>query len=62
MTKTQRPYTEHDIAVWPDGGWAELGEVWDGHYHWKSDDYEIVREDDFDRLKALGLAENFGIP
>jgi hypothetical protein len=28
----------------------------------KSDDYEIVREDDDARLKALGLAEDFDIP
>jgi len=25
-------------------------------------DYEIVREDDFARLKELGLAEDFDIP
>lgn len=62
MTNAAQPYTQDDIAVWPDGSWAELGDVWNGHYHWKSDDYEIVRADDVDRLKALGLAEDFGIP
>ncbi|MFA7603337.1 MAG: hypothetical protein WCY29_10050 [Novosphingobium sp.] len=62
MTNAQRPFNEYDIVVWPDGDWAELGEVWDGYWNWKSDDYEIVRADDDDRLKALGLAEDFGIP
>lgn len=62
MTNTQRPLHLDDIAVWPDGFWAELGEVWDGHFSHRSDDYEIVRLEDDARLKALGLAEDFGIP
>ena len=62
MTNTARPWTQDDIAVWPDGCWAELGEVWEGYWNWKSDDYEIVRADDDEGLKALGLAEDFGIP
>lgn len=33
--------TEEDETyyVWPDGTIADVDEVWDGHYDWKSDDY-----------------------
>lgn len=62
MTNTTRPHSIDDIAVWPDGWWATLGAVWNGHYIHRSDDYEIVREDDVARLKELGLAEDFDIP
>jgi len=62
MTNMKRPVCQDDIAVWPDGSWAELGEVWNGDYDWKSDDFEIVRFDDVERLKALGIADDLGIP
>ncbi len=61
MTDAQ-PYRFDDIAVWPDGSWTELDEIWRGDYAWRSDDYEIVRLDDHARLTALGLAEDFGFP
>jgi hypothetical protein len=62
MNSTPRPFDPDDIAVWPDGFWATLAEVWDGHFNHRSDDYETVRIEDHARLKALGLAEDFGIP
>ncbi len=62
MTSNAPPYSVDDIAIWPDGWWASLGAVWNGHYDNRSNDYEIVREDDFARLKELGLAEDFDIP
>jgi hypothetical protein len=31
MATSDRP-TIDDIAVWPDGTWATLGTVWNGHY------------------------------
>jgi hypothetical protein len=62
MASTKRPFDQEDIAVWPDGTWAELGEVWNGHWNHKSDDYEIVPLEDEARLKSLGLAEDFDIP
>jgi hypothetical protein len=45
----------NDIAVWPDGTWAELSAVWNGEYQSMSDDYEVVSSDDDARLKALGV-------
>lgn len=62
MTNTQRRYGQDDIAIWPDGCWAELRDVWNGDYAWKSGDYEIVRIEDEVRLKTLGLAPDLGIP
>lgn len=53
---TRKPHRE-DLVVWPDGEWARLGEVRDGEYGWKSDDYEIVANDDIKRLTALGIAD-----
>ncbi|WP_454885419.1 hypothetical protein [Sphingomonas oryzagri] len=62
MTNATRAQSIDDIVVWPDGWWATLGAVWNGHYNHRSDDYEIVREGDVARLKELGLAEDFDIP
>jgi hypothetical protein len=62
MASTQRPHHPDDIVVWPDGTWATLGEVWAGDFGWMSDDYEIVRADDVERLKALNLADDLGLP
>lgn len=56
MTQDTRPHHSDDIAIWPDGCWATLGDIWDNQFNWKSDDYEIVRLDDISRLRALGLA------
>ncbi len=53
-TTTRVPDIE-DIAVWPDGTWATIEDVRNGEYTWRSDDYEIVRYDDTDRLNALGI-------
>jgi hypothetical protein len=50
-----RLFTEDDIAVWADGSWATLGEVWNGECTHKSDDYEIIREEDNARLFELGI-------
>ncbi|RWK43776.1 hypothetical protein [Mesorhizobium sp.] len=58
----QQPYRRDDIVVWPDGTWAYLGEVWAGDFSWKSDDYEIVRLEDVERLEALNLADELGLP
>jgi hypothetical protein len=52
-----KPLHRQDIAVWPDGTWAELGDVWNGGYHFMSDDYEVVSLEDHVRLKALGIDE-----
>lgn len=46
-----------DIAVWPDGTWAEIGDVWSGEYTFMSDDYEVVPIKDHARLDALGIAD-----
>ncbi|RWJ31986.1 hypothetical protein [Mesorhizobium sp.] len=62
MASTQWPYRLDDIVVWQDGTWATLGEVWAGDFGWMSDDYEIVRADDVERLKALNLADDLGLP
>lgn len=58
---TQKPYHHDDIAVWPDGSWASLGEVWAGECDWKSDDYEKVRLEDVERLVELNLAFELGL-
>ncbi|MFD1911822.1 hypothetical protein [Halodurantibacterium flavum] len=62
MTNARQPYHPDDIVVWPDGGWATLGEVQAGEYGWRSDDYEVVRLEDIERLKVLGLAEDLDLP
>jgi hypothetical protein len=46
-----------DIAVWPDGFWATLGEIRNGACNHRSDDFEIVRLEDHARLKELGIAD-----
>ncbi len=61
MPNEIRPHNTDDIAFWPDGTWATLGEVWAGGFTFMSDDFEIVRWDDDARLTALGLAEELGI-
>jgi hypothetical protein len=61
MANDPQPYGIDDIAVWPDGWWATLGAIWNGDYQHKSDDYEIVRQEDHARLTALGLADDFDI-
>lgn len=30
----RKPLHSQDIAVWPDGTWTELGDVWNGEYRW----------------------------
>lgn len=60
MTK-HKPYHPDDIAVWPDGCWASLGEVWAGEFDWMSDDCEKVRLEDVERLEELNLAVELGL-
>ncbi len=55
--KACTPFDPEDIAVWPDGFWAVLEEVWLGHYSHRSDDYERVRRQDRERLAELGIAD-----
>ncbi|SDR44642.1 hypothetical protein SAMN05519103_03245 [Rhizobiales bacterium GAS113] len=54
LTRTHHP---DDIAVWPDGFWATLKEVWNGECNHRSDDFEIVRQENHTRLKELGIAD-----
>jgi hypothetical protein len=59
IANISQTFTQDDVAVWPDGSWATLGEVWSGEASHKSDDYEIIRENDSARLKeALGLTDD----
>jgi hypothetical protein len=51
------PYSSDDIAVWPDGSWAFLGDIWRGDYNHMSDDYEQVRIEDQARLQTLGILD-----
>ena len=60
-TSCSPPFHADDIAVWPDGVWAHLGEVRNGEFAHKSDDFEIVRIEDHARLKELGLAYELDI-
>ncbi|WP_171899304.1 hypothetical protein [Sphingobium sp. RAC03] len=46
-----------DVALWPDGSWATLGDISNGDYHWKSDDYEIISYLETERLTAPGVYE-----
>lgn len=62
ITTQTPPYHPDDIVVWPDGAWATLGEVRNGEFSHRSDDFEIVRLDDAARLKELGLPDEFDIP
>lgn len=50
-------YHPDDIAVWPDGTWTFVGELAEGGYGHKSDDYEIVPLEDVERLRQLGIAD-----
>ncbi|MDW9478843.1 hypothetical protein GOB57_09115 [Sinorhizobium meliloti] len=54
------PAHPDDIAVWPDGTWATLGEIKRGEFAWMSDDYEIVAQESDDRLRELGIAWELG--
>ncbi|HEY9213024.1 MAG TPA: hypothetical protein VIQ29_09235 [Ancylobacter sp.] len=60
---TKQPPQHHpdDIAVWPDGAYATLKEVWRGEFSHRSDDFEIVRLEDVARLKELGLADDLDL-
>lgn len=40
-TAAARALHRDDIAIWPDGTWAHLGDVWNGGYSLMSDDYDI---------------------
>ena len=42
-----------DYAVWPDGTWAVLGDVWKGDYNWMSDDFEVICHNDLNKLNTL---------
>ena len=59
MTTISRPNASDphpdDIAVWPDGTWATLGDIWRGDYGFMSDDYEVVWLEDVTRLKQLDI-------
>ncbi|PKP89718.1 MAG: hypothetical protein CVT77_17130 [Alphaproteobacteria bacterium HGW-Alphaproteobacteria-16] len=61
MANPKREYHPDDIAIWPDGWWMTLDELWRGGDAGRSDDYEIVRIEDQDRLRALGIAEELDI-
>ncbi len=50
-------YNDDDVAVWPDGFWAVLEEVWKGDYSYRSDDYEVVRRTDHARLIEVGAGD-----
>ena len=62
ITTQTPPYHPDDIVVWADGAWATLGEVRNGEFSYRSDDFEIVRLEDAARLKELGLADEFDVP
>ena len=61
MTQSQQPWHTDDIVVWPRGSWTTVGDVYAGDHSWKSDDYEIVRLEDVERLTALGFADDLDI-
>ena len=52
---TRKAFGIDDLAVWPDGSWATLGEVWNNAYAWKSDDFEMVDQNDTARLADLEI-------
>ncbi len=37
-TAAARALHRDDIAIWPDGTWAHLGDVWNGGYSFMSND------------------------
>ncbi len=51
----RKAFSLDDYAVWPDGSWATLGAVWSNEYAWKSDDFEMVDQNDTARLADLGI-------
>jgi hypothetical protein len=51
---TQRKYHPEDIAVWPDASWTHLDDL-EAALIWKSDDFEIVAQEDISRLRELGI-------
>ncbi|BCH19531.1 hypothetical protein [Mesorhizobium sp. L-2-11] len=53
---TCRGQPTDEIAIWPYGNWAHIGDIRKGDYHYMSDDYEVVPIDDIDRLNALGVS------
>ena len=50
-----RRWHPDDIAIWPDGTWAYIGDVHRGDYHFMSDDYEVVSIEDVAGLAARGV-------
>lgn len=48
---------QDDIVIWPDGFHATVGEVRSGGFAHRSDDFEIVRLEDTDRLRELGVMD-----
>ncbi len=46
-----------DIVLWPDGAWATLEDVQNGHYNWRSDDFEIIDHTDDARLTQAGIID-----
>lgn len=56
-TRASKPFNKDDFAVWPDGFWAVLEDIWNGHYSYRSDDYEMVHQDNHARLIELGVEE-----
>jgi len=51
----ERHLDREDIAVWPNGTWATLNDVWNGEFDFMSDDYEVVSHDNYERLRHLGI-------
>ncbi|MCF3640319.1 hypothetical protein LXM94_10110 [Rhizobium sp. TRM95111] len=54
--RRRKPHPD-DYALWPDGSWAQLEDIWRGQYTWKSDDYEVIRYDDTKRLRETGIQD-----
>ena len=52
---SRKAFSLDDLAVWPDGSWATLGDVWNNEYAWKSDDFEMIDQDDAARMGDLGI-------
>lgn len=59
MTHFSQPRQPHpdDIVLWPDGSWTTREKLENGHYDWKSDDYEIIDHTDEARLAAVGIMD-----
>ncbi|ANH09049.1 MAG TPA: hypothetical protein VGN93_30855 [Shinella sp.] len=54
----RRQLNPKDFAIWPDGSWAQIEDIWRGDYTWKSDDYEVIGYDDERRLREVGIADD----